>query len=540
MRKIVFMALMIGLLFPLLARGQVLQSTQDTVDGKPRQVLLGELTVSPQTLPVPALKYKLNWGFDQRNKNNAAIQYNAAMQAFSEMKFGILQDESKRLESEFERVLIDPSYFAQRKAAYEVFEETLKNAPGDADKNWLRYEASPAYKTSEYQWYGSYPSEKFPLEKARDFVKSFQKTYERLENGSRCENCDWEYHIRGNKDIIALPLPEIQDCRDLARALLVKCRLEIFEGKYEDAIRTARTGKILARHMGQNTPMMVAQLVGVAIDSMMNECLLELVQRPDAPNLYWALSTLPDPPFVFANALEMEMDFLRLMIPELARAMDAPESLSEEDWKEFNRTPIKMVSALSGYTDIQEESTSMAGQLLAKTWGITAYPKAKQWLLSEGKTPEEVKNIPIAKALGLWSVYRFSIVRDEYLKCSELPVWQQRAVGPENLWEGGKFEIATPLDVLASQLFPAISAYRNALARAETYNDMLRIVETIRLYGTEQGGKLPERLEEITSVPIPPFDPMSGQPYVYSVKDGTATVESNQGYQIMRFKIRLR
>ncbi len=539
MRKTVLAALMIGLLFPLLARGQVLQSTQDMVDGKSRQVLLAELTVSPKTLPVPALKYKLTWGFDQRNKNNAAIQYNAAMQAFSEMKLGILRDESKRLESEFKRVLVDPNYFVQRKAAYEAFEEMLKNAPSDGDRIALRNEASLDFKTYEFFHYCTYSSEKFPIEKARDFVKRFQRTYERLETGSRCENCDWEYHIRGNKEILTVPLPEIQECRDLARALQAKCRLEIFEGKYEDAIRTARVGKILARHMGQNTPMIVAPLIGIAIDSMMNECLLELVQRPDAPNLYWALSTLPDPPFVFTNTPEAEVDLIRIMIPELARAMDDPESLSEEDWKVFDQNLIQMIPAFSnaGYS---QETRSTAGLFLAKSWGITAYPKAKQWLLSEGKTPEEIKNLPVAKVLGLWSVYRFAIVRDEYLKCSELPAWQLRAINPESFWNDGKFEIATPLDVLASLMFPAITAYRNALARAEANNDLMRIVEAIRLYGAEHDGKLPERLEEITSVPIPPFDPMSGQPYVYTLKDGTATVESNQGYQIMRFKIRLR
>jgi len=90
------------LVTPLVASGQVTRQVTGTVDGKTTAYIqLAELTVIPQKPPVPALKYKLTWGFDQRVKNNAAIQYNFAMREFSQMRLSQLSQETRIFEENY-------------------------------------------------------------------------------------------------------------------------------------------------------------------------------------------------------------------------------------------------------------------------------------------------------------------------------------------------------------------------------------------------------------------------------------------------------
>ena len=215
--------------------------------------------------------------------------------------------------------------------------------------------------------------------------------------------------------------------------------------------------------------------------------------------------------------------------------MDNPESLSDEDWKELNRILVKVIPSLTGNS---KEMESTPAQLIASSWSIAAYPRAKQWLISEGHSPEEAENMAVSKAIGLWSIYRYSIIRDDNIKITQLPFWQKEKFNPDGNWQN--FEVATPLDAMVHMLFPAVNAYHRSLCRAEATGDMLRIVEAVRLYAAENGGKYPDKLDDITSVPIPPMDPFTGKPYNYRIENGTAIVEVELGYGTQRIVIRLR
>ncbi|MCL2304430.1 MAG: hypothetical protein FWC43_03710 [Planctomycetaceae bacterium] len=530
------------LLTPPIVVAQVTQNTPITVDGKVTQyVQLAELTVTPQKPPVPALKYKLTWGFDQRVKNNAAIQYNFASRELAQMKFDHLADETRKFEEDYGRLFTEPKFFKEKKSEHDTFKKMLDALSNDAPKTaeTLRFEASQRYKPMAYSWFCNKPTSEFPVEYARKFVDQLRSVYRFLETGSRCDYCDWEYHFRGNKNIFALLLPEVQESRDLSRALMVKARLEIHDKNYTEAIKTIRVGKTLARHVGQGCPLFVGHLVGIAIDSQMNECLLELVQKPDAPNLYWTLTAVPGSPFSRHKAFELEMDVIRLTFPEVARAMDDPDSLTENDWKELHRSLIQAIPLICDDAYPIVETGGPMATLFAGGWGITAYPKAKQWLASQGKTPEEIENMSVSQAVGLWSIHRFEIARDNYLKIVSLPFWQSKEkYATDRYWD--EFESVTPLDAIVRLLFPAEAYYHSAICRLEASGDVLRIVEAIRYYAAENDGKLPPTLDAIQSVPIPQTDPFTGKPYVYRIENGRAVVEYDPGYGIYRTVIEMR
>src|SRR5262249_20915677 len=80
----------------------------------------------------------------------------------------------------------------------------------------------------------------------------------------------------------------------LAAALQVRFRAEVAGRQFDDAIRTAKTMFALARHLGEH-PSEVANLVGLWTAHLGLNTLAEMVQQPDCPNLYWALTDLPCP-----------------------------------------------------------------------------------------------------------------------------------------------------------------------------------------------------------------------------------------------------
>ena len=99
---------------------------------------------------------------------------------------------------------------------------------------------------------------------------------------------------------------------------------------------------------------------------------------------------------------------------------------------------------------------------------------------------------------------------------------------------------AVPLDHLVNLLFLAVQAAFTAETRNAVNTDALRIVEAIRCYAAENDGKLPSKLDDIVSLPIPPCDPLTGGPYDYKIKDGAAVIETDLGYNLLRFVVRVR
>ena len=87
----------------------------------------------------------------------------------------------------------------------------------------------------------------------------------------------------------------MQQLRSLARALKVRFRAEVALGRFDDAIRTAKTMFAMSRHLGEH-PTLIGDLVGMAIASMAIGPLEEMLEQPGCPNLYWALTNLPEPP----------------------------------------------------------------------------------------------------------------------------------------------------------------------------------------------------------------------------------------------------
>ena len=136
-----------------------------------------------------------------------------------------------------------------------------------------------------------------------------------LRRGAMCMECDWQLPV-GDVPFYTMLLTEVQQCREFGRILAARARIQISDGQYDDAMTTFQTGYALGRHVA-TAETLVNCLVGNVICELMSFQLIEMVQQPDAPNLYWALTMLPSPMIDLRRALDVESMGVELTFPEL-------------------------------------------------------------------------------------------------------------------------------------------------------------------------------------------------------------------------------
>ena len=142
--------------------------------------------------------------------------------------------------------------------------------PGDAAPVYLRirYEVFDrdweAIGVNATKWL-ELPLDKFPTAEARKFVDSWSRRIQQIEFGARRKTCDWNYSLPEEQvDVIGILMPDAAGMRTWSRLLALKARVELAEGKFDDAVRTVETGIAFGRHVAEG-PFLVNQLVGIAI-----------------------------------------------------------------------------------------------------------------------------------------------------------------------------------------------------------------------------------------------------------------------------------
>ena len=340
-----------------------------------------------------------------------------------------------------------------------------------------------------------------------------------MERAARFESCDWQQPIRDG-NYIAILIPEVQQARTFARLLSAKAHLEIAEGKYDEAVRTLQTGYAQARHVAQS-PIIVSSLVGVTIAGVMSYQVQQFIQQPDAPNLYWALSTLPRPVVDFWRGGEAESNFLYLQFPEL-RDLDKKQ-LAPEEWRELLNRIVAELPKLS----VGESPEACQTAIIALA--VQGYPHAKRYLIERGRTAAEVEAMPVAQVVLLYTVHLYEELSDEQFKWFFLPA-SEAGDGPQRANQHMREVFAAKREIipLASLLLPASTAAKNAETRCQWNIAMLRIFEAMRLYAANHDGRWPDRLSDITEVPIP-TNPCDGKPFIYQRQDDKALLTSQIG-----------
>ncbi len=419
------------------------------------------------------------------------------------------------------KIVLHPAPEPRPALKFRLMPETIDLKPGNAavmyNKVFLHLnQGRRDNKTSEQiaDWL-DVPLDKLPRDEVRKTLAAFDSDLDALDLAARRDHCDWQLPLT-ERDPITLLLPEVQEARQAGRLLAAKARLEIAEGRLDDAIRTLQTGFALGRHVAEG-PTLVSGLVGMAICAQMCDQVQTLVEQPGAPNLYWALTWVPRPYVDLRRAIETEAHFIDLALPEL-RDVDNPRR-SPAEWQALlDRLAEKMQGWGEG------PRPGWQARLAFTALALKGYPTARDGLVREGRTREQVEAMPVPQVVAVYTMHTYAYYRDELFKWFAVP-YPQAAAGIERaerlLAEARSREIVP----LASVLLPAVGRVQASSARTDRRIAALRVIEALRMHAAAHDGRLPERMEDLTQVPVP-LDPMTGQAFSYKRAGEAAIIES--------------
>ena len=496
-RILVCIAVVATALFPCTGRSQVTLGPAGPVSPKqegtqrPNEPKVFKLTVDPAGEPMPALKHSLVPSYMDQTPGNAVPYYYRAVLAF--------QNDTRDYPQDF----------------WDKYEEWIKMPPAELPKKEVNLR-----------------------------VLQLASMFATLKIAAHREHCDWDWGLRDldGVEVIAFLLPEIQQCRGLGRMLGLKARLEISEGRYDDAIETLSIGYRLARDITA-PPILVNDLVGIAIAGMMNAQLLTLIDAPGSPNMYWALASLPESLIDMQKSFQFEMTLPARMFPFLEDAETAERS--PEQWKDLLVRAARDADMFDG--GFLPDSTASDWQVELAVTALIAkeYPRVKRQLIAAGYPAEQIEKMCAAQVIAIHQARAYRIMYHEMFKWSLLP--PSEALGRaeqsrKKLDEAGYFSrrgVSREVIPIADSLLPAVAGARRGDTSLRTRFAGLRALEAIRMYAATHDGKLPKSLGDITQVPVPNV-PFTGKPFTYRL-DGERAVldipDVRHADQAWRFEI---
>ena len=318
------------------------------------------LTLHPAKEPVPSLRYVLLPPLLDRTPGNAAVVYNKLDLETS--------DESKR----------------------QLEEQARK---------WL-----------------DLPLADLPRKDVREHLARWQGKLDDLRMAARRESCDWELPLR-ERTFVTLLLPEVQSIRKYGFLLALQARLQVADGQFDKAIDTMQTGFSLARHVAEGETL-IHGLVGAALYGTMLTPLDDLIQQPNSPNLYWALTVLPQSMIDLRKGLEAEAEMLYLSYPDLRPA--ERDRLRPESFERSIRRMVREV-AEAGVISVPTESGTRRS-LTARI--VAGYPKARARLIERGRTVEQLDNMKQLETVATDALELYDELRDRMFRNFYLPYWE--------------------------------------------------------------------------------------------------------------------
>lgn len=465
-------ALLLGVLTPLTARGELTVVKTDNDDG---QLTTFQMSVTPAAEPVPALKHRLTLREIDLKQGNAAPYYYRAF-------MGGLQAE---------------------KAAVEKFGE-------------------------EYQtWYGQDARlDELPLEKIHEAVQIWNgPIMKNLRMAAQRRQCDWGWDVEDIRgpELMSFLLQEVQVSRSLSRALILQTRLALAEKRIEDAIGFLRLNYRLSRDVARE-PMLICNLVGIAIANMGNWEVIELIAQPGSPNLYWAMTELPRPFIEIRNSVRTEMALGLRTFPFILDAETA--EYSPEEWSRRLAKAFIDFGAVSSIGVQTPHHRMTIARIGVTGMSMFAYPSAKQRLTGDGMDRKLVERMPVGKVIAVDSLRQYRRIADGSEKWLYVPFRVARKRESTELIHTGGPEAALTRGfgyVVASFMLPAIQSARDAEQRFVWQMNGIRTVEAIRMHAAKAGG-LPRSLDEIDIVPLPE-NPATGASYEYTLHGETAVLD---------------
>jgi hypothetical protein len=352
------------------------------------------------------------------------------------------------------------------------------------------------------------PANELPRSEIQKMLDAYRVSLRQAELASRRSYCDFELPI---SEGIEMQLPSLGRLRELAKVLILKIRLEIADGKINQTMHDFQTGFAMARHL-DNGVTLIEDLVAIAIASLFAEELENFMQTIDSPNLYWAMASLPQPMIDIHKAMELESAMLYFEIPKLRE-----KNLEKATPEECEKILKKIMGFMKLLSDQEKGKSTLDISKL--------YPEAKRYLLSHGFNPEKIKDMPTEKAVLIYMNKTYLIWRDDMFKWINLPYWQAREGAEQANVKFSKWLRGKGNTNILLYLLPSPHRVYFMQARSQRQFAALQTIEAVRMFAANHGGKLPDKLGDISEAPAP-IDPVLGKPFGYKVEGNTFTLDA--------------
>ena len=394
---------------------------------------------------------------------------------------------------------------------YRLLPSEAELKPGNAVPILLRlpWEETPYFNTT-FRTLKEWDSRPLTAPEWKDF-RGVMPFYDEMKRAAFRRDASWEYPI-GEEPAEFILLPDVQGLRMLlGYGLSAEIRHSLLQGELTEAREGILVGLANGRHLAQ-TPFFVNQLVAAAIHRSMLDRTADLIAQPNSPNLYWALSTLPDSLVELHRAASMEASMFTMTFPA-ANDLDRPRDA--EEWKKML---VQLFELFDQFGDQRSHNPQEAEAHRAEIIEVARAELA------------QLLQVPVAKVTAMSdeeAAIRWYVRVRAYL--------DQRAdaalcLKPHEAWQRFKEYDA---EVEATQkkcktaklnLFDPTSVYLSVWSLKRQV-EALRIIEAIRHFLATHDGKLPASLADIETLSIP-MDPLTDEPFEWRVDGNTATLRA--------------
>jgi hypothetical protein len=338
--------------------------------------------------------------------------------------------------------------------------------------------------------------------------------FEELDLAGRTENCDWQPPLRDRGGDTLLPhLYPI--AHGLTRILQLRALRQIDQSDLPTAIKTLRLGYEMANKTGTERTL-ISGLVAVRVTRAMNNVTIKLMNRPDAPNLYWALAEMPPSKNNLRHSFDGERLGTATATIKLIARVRGGEQLSAAQWHEvfdsIDRTRKAWAASPADQAPVPDPVTDAPADLVKKSQA--AYAESYNVPLDQAQILDP------AITLGNFYLDQYAAALDDMYKLRGLPYPEFLAKLQEYDRLATKWKREQPTNPFIFAL-PVIRKGVLNFARADRELAAMTTVEALRSYAAANSGKLPAHLEDVTDTPVPQ-NPLTGQPFDYQLADNTA------------------
>lgn len=339
--------------------------------------------------------------------------------------------------------------------------------------------------------------------------------YAEMKRAAFRREASWEYPIHELSSPYMVLLPDVQDFRGwLGRGLSARIRYHLSRGEFAEAREGILVGLANSRHIAQ-TPFYVIQSAANSIQHFMLKRVEELISQPNSPNLYWALTTLPDSLLEMELAANFESGIFALTFPAV-NDFDRPR-----DSAEWSKMAEQMVKFLEEMDELPRQEKTESAEA-AKIYVAKVVPQARIDLSAlSGISSEKFAEMSDDETFVRWYT-SLRIAHDEHLAAVMM-------LPPTDVWPELK-KLQRETQSLKEKTGASVSSQTALVTYFSSWRlkrkiQMLRIVEAVRDYAANHNGKLPESLNEIKEVTIP-VDPITNLAFGWKVEGRVATLSA--------------